>query len=151
MATPSGAGYTVLVVDDSAELRSLVAESLRKLGRFNVVEAQDGIEGLERFFEVHPDCVVIDVKMPGLDGYQLIRALRGDPASSGTPLVILSAMVQEKDRLAGFFSGVDEYLVKPVGPLELVQTICRVIGRSDDERRQRLRTLLDEQPGQTEG
>jgi CheY-like chemotaxis protein len=150
MATPDGAGYTVLVVDDSAELRALVAESLRKLGHFSVVEAQDGIEGLERYFDVHPDCVVIDVKMPGLDGYQLIRALRGDRASSETPLVILSAMVQEKDKLAGFFSGVDEYLVKPVGPLELVQTICRVIGRTTEERRRRLEILLDDQPSHGE-
>lgn len=147
MATPSGAGYMVLVVDDSAELRALVADSLRKLGRFNVAEAQDGAEGLERYFDVRPDCVVIDVKMPRLDGYQLIRALRGDPASSGTPLVILSAMVQEKDKLAGLLSGVDEYLIKPVGPLQLVQTICQVIGRGEEERRRRLQALLDEQPG----
>lgn len=148
MATPSGAGRAVLVVDDNAELRALVADSLRKLGHFTVVEAQDGMEGLERYFEVRPDCVVIDVKMPGLDGYQLIRALRGDPASRDTPLVILSAMVQEKDKLGGYLSGVDEYLVKPVGPLELVQTICRVIGRTEEERRLRLRRLLDEdQPG----
>lgn len=137
----------VLVVDDSAELRALVADSLRKLGRFNVAEAQDGAEGLERYFDVRPDCVVIDVKMPRLDGYQLIRALRGDPASSGTPLVILSAMVQEKDKLAGLLSGVDEYLIKPVGPLQLVQTICQVIGRGEEERRRRLQALLDEQPG----
>jgi CheY-like chemotaxis protein len=143
--TPSGSGYTVLVVDDSEELRALVADSLRKLGHFSVVTAKDGAEGLELFFQVHPDCAVIDVKMPGLDGYQLIRALRGDPASRATPLVILSAMVQEKDKLAGLLSGGDEYLLKPVGPLELVQTISRVLGRSEEERQQRLRSLLDDQ------
>lgn len=148
--TPSGSGYTVLVVDDSEELRALVAESLRKLGHFSVVTARDGIEGLELFFQVHPDCVVIDVKMPGLDGYQLIRALRGDPASRATPLVILSAMVQEKDKLAGLLSGVDEYLLKPVGPLELVQTIGRVLGRSEEERQRRLHSLLDDQPATSE-
>lgn len=137
-------GYTVLVVDDSADLRALVAESLRKLGNFTVVTAEDGAEGLQRYFEVHPDCVVIDVKMPGLDGYQLVRALRGDPASSATPLVILSAMIQEKDRLTGFISGVDEYLMKPVSPLQLVQTIGEVIGRSELERKQRLQALLND-------
>lgn len=136
--------HTVLVVDDSADLRALVAESLRKLGNFTVVTADDGVEGLQRYFEIHPDCVVIDVKMPGLDGYQLVRALRGDPASRATPLVILSAMIQEKDRLAGFISGVDEYLMKPVGPLQLVQTIREVIGRSETERQQRLQALLDD-------
>lgn len=136
--------HTVLVVDDSADLRALVAESLRKLGNFTVVTADDGVEGLQRYFEIHPDCVVIDVKMPGLDGYQLVRALRGDPASRATPLVILSAMIQEKDRLAGFISGVDEYLMKPVSPLQLVQTIREVIGRSETERQQRLQALLDD-------
>jgi CheY-like chemotaxis protein len=144
MSTPSGTGYTVLVVDDNPDLLALVAESLRKLGRFTVVTAQDGIQGLERYFEVRPDCVVIDVKMPGLDGYQLARALRGDPASRATPLVILSALVQERDRLAGLLSGGDEYLVKPVSPLDLVHTVTRVIERGEEERRRRMLALLDD-------
>jgi CheY-like chemotaxis protein len=145
MSTPGGngsTGYTVLVVDDSDDLRALMAESLRKLGGFTVVTAEDGIVGLERYFEVRPDCIVIDVRMPGLDGYQLVRALRGDPTSAATPLVILSAMVQDRDKLAGFFAGADEYLVKPVSPLELVQTIRRVIERTAADRRQRFRALL---------
>jgi two-component system alkaline phosphatase synthesis response regulator PhoP len=141
---PSGTGYTVLVVDDNPDLRAFVAESLRKLGAFTVVTAQDGVQGLERYFAVRPDCVVIDVLMPGLDGYQLIHALRGDPASSATPLVILTAMEGERHRLAGLLSGVDEYLVKPVGPLDLVQTINQVIRRSEEERQRRLRALLDD-------
>ncbi|MFI5273114.1 MAG: response regulator [Ktedonobacterales bacterium] len=142
MTSVSGTTPTVLVVDDNAELRELVAESLRKLGGFAVVTAEDGVEGLQRYFDIRPDCVVIDVKMPRLDGYQLIRALRGDPDSSATPLVILSAMVQQADRLAGYLSGVDEYLVKPVSPLDLVRTIGQVISRSAEERRARLETLL---------
>ena len=144
MSLPSSTGRTVLVVDDNADLRGLVAESLRKLGQFTVVTAEDGAQGLERYFDVHPDCVVIDVKMPGLDGYQLVRALRGDPASRATPLVILSAMVQEKDQLAGFLSGADEYLVKPVSPLELVRTIERALGLTQEDRRSHLQRLLDD-------
>jgi DNA-binding response OmpR family regulator len=142
MSAPVSKSYAVLVVDDSEDLRALVAESLRKLGGFTVVTAEDGVVGLERYFELQPDCVVIDVKMPGLDGYQLVRALRGDRASSATPLVILSAMVQERDRFAGLIAGADEYLVKPVSPLELVQTIRRVIDRTEADRRERLRALL---------
>jgi CheY-like chemotaxis protein len=143
MSVPASTGYTVLMVDDNADLRALVADSLRMLGRFTVVTAEDGIQGLERYFDVRPDCVVIDVKMPGIDGYQLVRALRGDPASSATPLVILSALAQEKDQLGGLLSGADEYLVKPVGPLELVRTIERAIGLTEEDRRARLRALLD--------
>jgi DNA-binding response OmpR family regulator len=145
MSTAAGNGYTkytVLVVDDSADLRELVAESLRKLGGFTVVTAEDGVVGLEQFFAARPDCVVIDVKMPGLDGYQLVRALRGDRASATTPLVILSALAQDRDRVAGFLAGVDEYLVKPVGPLQLVQTIRLVIDRTEAERKSRFRALL---------
>lgn len=144
MLTPSGAGHTVLVVDDNADLRDLVAESLRKLGGFTVATASNGIEGLERYFELQPNCVVIDVKMPGLDGYQLIRALRGDAASETTPLVILSAMVQDRDRLAGFLSGADAYLVKPVSPVQLVETITRVMSQGEEERQRRIRALLDD-------
>ncbi|SRR5260221_7367141 len=144
MSTPSDTGYTVLVVDDNPDLLALVAESLRKLGRFTVVTAPDGARGLERYFEVRPDCVVIDVKMPGLDGYQLVRALRGDPASRATPLIILSALSQERERLAGLLSGVDEYLVKPVSPLDLVHTVERAIDCGEEERRRRLLALLDD-------
>ena len=146
MSTPVSPSHTILVVDDNEDLRALVAETLRKLGGFTVVTAEDGVAGLERYFEVHPDSVVIDVKMPGLDGYQLVRALRGDPASAATPLVILSAMAQDRDKLAGFFSGVDEYLVKPVGPLDLVRTIHRVIALTEAERLKRMRALLADDP-----
>src|SRR5260370_37278748 len=143
MSLPSSTGRTVLVVDDDADLRGLVAESLRQLGQFTVVTAEDGGQGLERYFDVHRDCVVIDVKMPGLDGYQLVRALRGDPASRATPLVILSAMVQEKDQLAGFLSGADEYLVKPVSPLRLARTIERAVGLTQEDRPSPLRRPWD--------
>jgi CheY-like chemotaxis protein len=134
----------ILVVDDNDDLLSLIAESLRKLGSFTVVTARDGGEGLERYFEVRPDCVVVDVKMPGLDGYQLVKALRGDPESSSTPVVILSAMAQPKDQLAGLLSGADEYLLKPIGPLDLVRVISLVIVRSETERRQRQQALLEQ-------
>jgi len=135
---------TILVVDDNEDLLALIAESLRKLGPFTVVTASDGSEGLERYFEVQPDCVVIDVKMPGLDGYQLMKALRGDPDSCSTPLVILSAMAQPKDQLAGFLSGADEYVLKPIGPLDLVKVISTVIGRSEAERCRRQQALLND-------
>ena len=66
--------YTVLVVDDDLDLLQLLTDGLELLGNFTVVSATDGVQGLERFFEIRPDCMIIDIKMPGLDGYQLIRA-----------------------------------------------------------------------------
>src|SRR5262245_38273676 len=95
----------VLVVDDDPTLLANVAEGLNLLGGYEVTAARDGIEGLERFFAVRPDCVVVDIRMPGLNGYQLVRALRGDPKTVQTPLVVLSALVQDHEQLAGLLSG----------------------------------------------
>ena len=140
----SNADYTVLIVDDNTDLLTLMADSLRRLGDFNVVTADNGATALERYFEVRPDCVIIDVIMPGLDGYQLIHALRGDAASSSTPLVVLSALVQARDQLAGLLSGADEYVMKPVTPLQLVEVIRKVQNRSEEERRAQQLALLEE-------
>src|SRR5215469_13710294 len=119
--------YTVLVVDDDLDLLQLLTYGLELLGNFNVVSATNGEEGLERFFEVRPDCMIIDIKMPGLDGYQLIRALRGDPESASTPLIILSALAQEQNQFAGLALGADDYLVKLASIYDVVAAVQRVI------------------------
>ena len=140
----------VLVVDDNPDLLFLVAESLTELGGFEVVTAENGVAGLERYYESAPDCVIIDVKMPGLDGYQLVRALRGDASSRATPLVILSALIQEHERVAGLLSGADDYLMKPVAPADLVAAIQRVLAESVQQRQERERHYLDKLPGANE-
>jgi len=134
----------VLIVDDDRRLLQLLTDGLELLGHFNVVRAENGIQGLEQFFDVRPDCVVIDVVMPGLNGYQLVRALRGDPDSAATPLVLLTALAQEKNRFTGLASGADRYLVKPVTPRELVNTVCQAITISEAERTHHLSTLITE-------
>jgi CheY-like chemotaxis protein len=139
-----GGERTILVVDDNPDLLFLVAESLRELGNFSVLTARDGVEGLQRYYEVHPACVIIDVKMPGLDGYQLVRALRGDPETSATPLIILSALIQEHEQLAGMLAGADRYLVKPVAPADLVAVIEQVLAESAELRQERRWHVLDE-------
>src|SRR5262249_44859074 len=111
---------------------------------FSVVTAADGAEGLRHFYEDRRDCVVIDIRMPQLNGYQLVRALRGDPDTAGTPLIILTAMAQDIDRQGGLAAGADHYLVKPVKPLDLVAAIHHAITLSEADRRQRLRALLDD-------
>src|SRR5262245_55338729 len=94
-------GQVVLVVDYGHGLIELITHRLTWVGGHRVVAATDGATGLERFFEVLPDCVVVDVRMPGLNGYQFMRALRGDPETAHTPIIVLSAMAQERDTLAG--------------------------------------------------
>ena len=143
--TPSvGKGYVVLIVDDSREMLELIGESLTLLGDYTVLTADNGADGLERAVIQRPDCLVIDLKMPGLDGYQLIHALRGDPSTAAMPLVILTALTQDHYRLAGLLAGADQYLTKPVTPPELVAAIQEAIRLSTAERARRLSGLLDE-------
>ena len=141
---------TVLLVDDNQDLLLALSFALEELGGFRVVCASDGIEALERFYESRPDCVVIDVKMPGLTGYQLIRAFRGDSSSMETPLIMLTALAQEKDRFSGLAVGADVYLIKPVKPQILAATIHQVIKESPQERIRRYQELIErEKPPST--
>ena len=131
----------VLVIDDNPSIVDLVRYAIQMYGNYEVVAAFDGEEGLRRFYQDEPDCVIIDVKMPRMDGYQLVRCLRGDATSAHVPLIILSAMIREEDKVQGFLSGVDEYLTKPFKPASLGAAVERVIHISDEQRYQRMREL----------
>src|SRR5271166_4897445 len=124
--TPVGVN-TVLIIDDDPDLLPLLADTLHVLTDWIVITATDGAMGLERFYEAVPQCVVVDVKMPEIDGFQFIRAVRGDPSSRGIPIVVLTALPQDKDRFVGLASGADKYLVKPVDPVDLVAAIRSAI------------------------
>lgn len=143
MSTSPEPVYTVLLVDDNQDLLQAMSFALEELGGFRVLCASDGIEGLECFYETSPDCVVIDVKMPGLTGYQLIRAFRGDSSSLETPLIMLTALAQDKDQFAGLAVGADVYLVKPVKPQILAATIHQVIKEGSQERLRRYQELVE--------
>src|SRR5262245_33832180 len=87
--------YSVLVVDDDEDLIDLMQRSLTRMGHFTVHIATDGSTGLAQYYAHRPDCMIIDIRMPGLDGYQLVKALRGDPDSASTPLILLTALVTD--------------------------------------------------------
>jgi len=137
---------TVLIVEDNPDLLELMVMALPRLGRFRVVGVSDGVSGLEQFYALRPQCVVIDIKMPGLDGYQLVRALRGDQETAATPLIILTAMAQQKDQFAGLAAGADLYLIKPVTPQKLVTAIHQVLTLNQMDRLQRFQALLEQEP-----
>lgn len=137
--------YTILIVDDNPDLLESLRFAISVLGDgiFEVETALDGATGLEKVYDVQPDCVIVDVKMPTLNGYQLVHVLRGDPQTASIPLVILSAMVADRDYLAGMLAGADRYLTKPASPRRIVEAIQECIGLSATERARRLRSLAD--------
>lgn len=135
---------TVLLVEDDPDLRRLLAQALPYFGAFQVVTAEDGIAGLSVFERVRPDCVVMDVNMPGINGIQLARALRGDPASADTPLVMLTALAQEREIFTGMATGADRYIIKPIKPQDLAREIEDVLRLTAVEREERHRRLAEE-------
>lgn len=140
-AVGSAQNKKVLVIDDNPTIVELIRHAVGLQGKYDVVVAYDGVQGLERFYNERPDCVIVDVKMPRMDGYQVVRCLRGDSTSAHTPLIILSAMYEEDDRLTGLLSGVDEYLPKPFKPSVLYATLERVMRITPEEREQRIQQL----------
>jgi DNA-binding response OmpR family regulator len=131
----------VLVIDDNPTIVELIRHAVNMQGKYSVVVAYDGVQGLERFNAERPDCVIVDVRMPRMDGYQVVRCLRGDSESAQTPLIILSAMIEEDDQLTGLLSGVDEYLAKPFKPSVLCATLERVMQITAEERDSRIERL----------
>jgi DNA-binding response OmpR family regulator len=131
----------VLVIDDDQRIVELIRHSVTKLGKYDVLVAYDGVQGLERFQSERPDCVIVDVMMPRMDGFQLVRAIRGDNESAHTPLIILSALSDELDRETGSLSGVDEYMTKPFRPSVLCTTLERVMQITPEERERRIEEL----------
>ena len=110
---------SVLVVDDEADIRSLVRELLERAGH-DVVEAGDGNEGLRAFFLARPDLVVLDVSMPGLDGWGTLERIR---ELSDVPVVMLTAQAQELAKVRGLRGGADDYITKPFGRQELLARV----------------------------
>jgi DNA-binding response OmpR family regulator len=131
----------ILVIDDNPTIVELIRHAVNMQGKYSVVVAYDGVQGLERFHAEHPDCVIVDVRMPRMDGYQVVRCIRGDTSSAHTPLIILSAMIEEDDQLTGLLSGVDEYLAKPFKPSVLCATLERVMQITPEERANRIERL----------
>src|SRR2546430_14175716 len=110
---------SVLIVDDDADIRGLLREVLERASH-TVIEAGDGREGLRLFHAEQPDLVILDVSMPGFDGWQTLERIR---ELSAVPVVMLSAQDHELDKVRGLRGGADDYVTKPFGPQELLARV----------------------------
>ncbi|CBS85434.1 response regulator [Azospirillum lipoferum] len=118
----------LLVVDDDREIRSLVAQFLTKHG-FRVTGVRDGAEMMRTLDGARVDLIVLDLMLPGEDGLSLCRRLRATPQTAQTPVIMLTAMGEETDRIVGLEMGADDYLAKPFSPRELLARIKAVLRR----------------------
>lgn len=142
----------VLVVDDEPDVLLLCRVNLEFEG-YEVVEAGDGLEALDKVRDQRPDVILLDVMMPRKDGWQVLAELKEDDELSDIPVVMLTAKVQEQDKIRGWSSGAAEYITKPFSPLSLSQVLDDVLagGPSGEARRRELvlekLRLLRQNPG----
>jgi DNA-binding response OmpR family regulator len=128
----------VLVIDDEAPIRLLCRVNL-EAEEMEVLEAADGPGGLELARTEAPDVVLLDVMMPGLDGWRVAEQLLVDPATKGIPIIFLTARAEFRDRARGLDIGGVDYVTKPFNPLELAPLVEDVIARVDRGERDELR------------
>jgi twitching motility two-component system response regulator PilH len=117
---------TVLIVDDSQTLRQMLSELLLSSG-LKVVEATNGIEAKQQIQVSAPDLVITDLIMPEMNGYELCRWIKNEPATQSIPVLICSTKSEEFDRYWGMKQGADAYITKPFHPPELLKTVKQLL------------------------
>jgi DNA-binding response OmpR family regulator len=132
----------VLVVDDEEGIRVLCRVNL-ELGGFEVLEAADGVEAMEKARAEHPDLVFLDLMMPRMDGWQVLEELKSEPSTANIPVVVLTARTSEEDQMRGWGEGILEYLAKPFNPQRLVEWAEQAMQprTTDDSDRRKERAL----------
>lgn len=120
----------ILIVEDERDIADLVGFNLERAG-FEVLKAHDGITGAEMAIHQRPDLVILDLMLPGKDGYGVFKEIRRDPRSRNIPVIMLTARAQTEDRIQGLEAGADDYLTKPFSPKELMLRVQAVLKRSD--------------------
>ena len=116
----------ILIVDDDPDTVKFINIMLSRLG-YQVVSATSGMEALERVQVEHPDLIILDVMMPGMDGYEVSRNLRRNPKTATTPILMFTAKTTIEDKLAGYDAGVNLYLTKPIHPIDLQANIRNLL------------------------
>ncbi len=118
---------TVLAIDDSRTMRSMVRRALDAAG-ITCEVAEDGVEGIRRFAELHPDVVITDINMPRMDGFGVIEAIRQDVANRAVPILVLTTETAPEFKARARTAGATGWIVKPFDDQSLVQVVRRVTG-----------------------
>ncbi|MGC8874663.1 MAG: response regulator transcription factor [Chloroflexia bacterium] len=122
----------ILVVDDDREIVRLLSAYLQQNG-FQVLTAYDGERALQILRREHPDLVVLDLMLPDRDGWDVTRIVRSDPSLASTPIIMLTARVEDHDKIVGLELGADDYVTKPFNPREVVARVRAVLRRAQGE------------------
>jgi two-component system phosphate regulon response regulator PhoB len=122
--------HRILIVEDEQDIADLIGFNLQRAG-FEVLKAHDGIVGTETALRERPDLIVLDLMLPGRDGYAVFRELRRDTRTTSIPVIMLTARAQTEDRIQGLEAGADDYLTKPFSPKELLLRVQAILKRSD--------------------
>jgi len=118
---------TILIVEDEAKIASLLRDYLEKIGGYQTHWVDRGDKAIEVFDEVSPDLVLLDLMLPGMDGLEVCKAIR---SKSQVPVIMVTALVEEIDRLLGLELGADDYICKPFSPREVVARVKAVLRRA---------------------
>lgn len=119
----------ILIVEDETDIADLIAFNLER-GGFGVTKANDGITGTNLALQIRPDLIILDLMLPGRDGYGVFKELRRDARTAETPVLMLTARSQTEDRIRGLEAGADDYLTKPFSPKELMLRVQAILKRS---------------------
>lgn len=119
---------TILIVDDEQDLLDLIEYNLKKVG-FDVLKAENGLEGIEMARTYHPHLVLLDIMMPKMDGFEVVDRMRDDPKLKHIPIIFLTARGDEKTEVEGLNKGGDDYITKPISTTKLISRIHAVLRR----------------------
>jgi DNA-binding response OmpR family regulator len=122
-------GEKILIIDDDVDTLKLVGLMLQKQS-YQIVAANNGEQGLEQAESENPDLILLDVMMPGMDGYEVAKRLRANPLTANTPILMFTAKTQLDDKVTGFEAGADDYLTKPTHPSELNAHVKALLART---------------------
>lgn len=122
----------ILIVEDEKDIVRMLEYNLKKEG-FRIMSAQDGEDALEYAVREHPDLIILDLMLPGMDGLEACRELKKETKTALIPIIMLTAKAQESDKIVGLELGADDYVTKPFSPRELIARIKAVLRRAKEK------------------